>query len=96
MLKFSFFRNYWMGLTKQESDYSWADGGSGHGVNTIFTEIRQYGNAEGCGYISSGATISMTKCDVREGFICEHPNGKETVKTMDCDQHIAFNDYQTD
>lgn len=73
-----------MGLTKQDFDYSWADGGSGHGVSTIFTDT------EGCGYISSGATISMTKCDVSEGYICEHPNGKETVKTMDCDQHILL------
>lgn len=96
MLTFSFSRNYWMGLNMKNGDYLWEDGGSGDGVNTIFTEILKYRYQEGCGYISSGATISMTQCTVREGFICEHPNGKETVITIDCDQHIVFNDYQTD
>lgn len=46
MLKFLFFRNYWMGLRKRDLHYHWADGGSGHGVSTIFTEISQYGDAE--------------------------------------------------
>lgn len=85
-----------MGLNMMDGNYHWADGGSGDGVRTKFTEIHKYGDADGCGYIHSGATVSMTVCDVREGFICEHTRGKETVKTIDCDQHIVFNYYQTD
>lgn len=85
-----------MGLGKKSLDYYWADGGSSQGVRNMFTEITKYEDAEGCGYISSGATVSMTQCDVSNGFICEHTNGKETVKTAGCDYRIVLNNYQTD
>ncbi|XP_052719018.1 uncharacterized protein LOC128190845 [Crassostrea angulata] len=64
-----------------DGNYHWADGGSGDGVRTKFTEIHKYGDADGCGYIHSGATVSMTQCDVREGFICEHTRGIDTCYT---------------
>lgn len=65
-------------------EYYWADCSSNSGATNTFTEITNYNDARGCGYISSGASVSITKCGagVSEGFICEHTSGKNTVKLL--------------
>lgn len=69
-----------MGLWKGGTEYYWADCILSSGEADIFPDKTKYADPSGCGFIKEGASVDMTQCDVRKGFICEHTNGKKTVK----------------
>lgn len=70
-----------MGVRKGGTVYYWADCILSTGEADILYDKNEYADPSECGFIkASSKTVGMTQCDVSKGFICEHTNGKKTVK----------------